>query len=92
MSEITAGQLSDKLFQLLAIAGALDPKIAVAAAGIDAIKSLFAKTGELNSMMTQVYSETEATAPAVAKAVNDFYSGKSDALEASFKEHPGKVD
>lgn len=87
---ITAGMLVDKLQGLLQVASMLDPKIALAAAGVSALADLFSKTGELQTLMDQVMAETEATAPNVAQAVSDFYKAKGDALEASFRNHPGK--
>lgn len=87
---MTANQITDNLRQLLSIAGAIDPKIAVASAGVEAIRNLFAKTSELNAMLAQVYAETTVTAPEVAQAVSAFYVAQGDALEASIKNHPGR--
>lgn len=87
---LTTSQLQDKLYQILGILSVLDPKVAVAAAGINELTELFTKTGELSTLVDQVFAETQETAPEVAKAVADFYKSKGDALEASFKSHPGK--
>lgn len=88
---ITAGQIAQKLQQALNLASALDPKIALAAAGVNALTSLFGSTSELKTMMDQVMAETEATAPEVARAVSDSYTRQGDILVDSFHNHPGKV-
>lgn len=89
MSNITAGDLKSKLEQVLAIASMLDPKVALAMAGVDVLKQLFGKTGELSAIMDKVYAETVETAPETAQAVSEFYKAKGDALEESFQKHPG---
>jgi hypothetical protein len=90
MSNVTAGDLKGKLEQALALASMLDPRIALAETDYETLKGLFGATGEVSEMMAQVYAETAETAPATAKAVSDFYAAKGDALEQSFKDHPGK--
>lgn len=90
MSNITAGDLKSKLEQALSLAAMLDPRVALAEAGFEALKGLFSKTGEVSAMMDQVYAETAETAPDVAQAVSAFYSQQGDAMEQSFKDHPGK--
>lgn len=87
---LTAADLKDKLHQLLTVVSLLDPKVALAAAGVSALADLFSKTSDLNTLMDQVFAETAATAPEVAQAVSAFYKTKGDALEASFHAHPGK--
>lgn len=89
MSNITAGQLAAKLQLALNVASSLDPRIALASAGVNALSDLFGTTSEVRTMMDQVYSETEANAPEVAQKVSDFYTAKSDAVKKSFRDHPG---
>lgn len=86
---ITAGEFKAKVESLLAIASALDPRIALAATGYETLKDLFGKTGELQVMSEKVYAETVETAPHVAQEVSAFFTAKGDAMLDSFKKHPG---
>lgn len=90
MSNITVGEVTSKLEEILALASTLDPRIALATAGYEALKDLFSKTGELSTLMGIVYSETAETAPEVAQAVSDYFTDKGEAMLASFRAHPGK--
>lgn len=87
---ITTSQVKSKLEALLAVLSTIDPHVALAAAGVDALTNLFSANSEFKSMMDQVYAETKETAPDVAQAVSQFYTAQGDALERSFREHPGK--
>lgn len=86
---ITAGQVAEKLRLALHAASSINPTVALASAGVDALTGLFSATREVKTVMDQVYTETAETAPEVAQIVSVFYTDESDALKKSFKDRPG---
>lgn len=90
MAKITAGQVADAARKLLQVASAIDPKIALAAAGVEALSTIFGASGEVNTLLQAVYTETEANSKEVAQQVSEHYTERSDALKKSFEDHPGE--
>jgi hypothetical protein len=76
--------------KLLSVASALNPQVAIAAAGVEALSEVYSAVKETNKVMDQIMAETEATAPEVAKEVIQFYASKDADWERSRREHPGK--
>lgn len=89
-NQITAGDIASAAEEILAVASALDPRVALAVSGYEALKNLFSKTGKLNTMMSKVYAETEESAPAVAQEVSAYFTDQGEAMLKSFRDHPGK--
>lgn len=86
---INVEQLKAGLEKALAIASALDPRIAVASAGVNTLTQLFGAVTETNAMMKTILAETQETAPEVAAQVVALYASKEAEWDKSVEQNPG---
>lgn len=89
MSKVTASQLIAALQMALTAAAKIDPRAAVASAGVDILQEVFGANSEVKVLLNRIMAETAADAPEVAQAVSAYYTKRSDELRQSFKDHPG---
>ncbi len=74
---ISVQDFTAKLEAALTVLAPLDPHVALAEVGVEALSALFGTVNETKTMLATVMAETEETAPDVAKQVIAFYAGKS---------------
>lgn len=89
MSKITVGQLVASLQKGLSVLATIDPRAALASAGVEVLQEVFSTGGEIKGTLDQVLAETAENAPEVAKAVSALYTKGSDAVKASFAAYSG---
>jgi hypothetical protein len=87
---IRGADLKTAAIALANVAGAMNPGVAAALSGADALIDLFQEKKKLDAIFEKVMAETLASAPEVAQQVSEFYTVQSDALRAEFAARPGK--
>jgi len=86
---ITSIDLKTKLEAVLSLVATLDPKIALAEAGVETLVSLFSGLNDANKLLHDVLAETQANAPEVAKEVIAYVDAQDAAWDASVAANPG---
>ncbi len=86
---ITASDITAKAERVLAVLATLNPTAALVYNGEQALKDLFSANNELSTVLKLAYAETAETAPETAQAVSDFCRTQGQAIEDSFRDHPG---
>jgi uncharacterized protein YoxC len=88
-TNITAGDILAKVENVAGILATLNPTAALVYNGAEALKELFSANSELSNVLKAAYAETAETAPEIAQEVSDFCRQNNQAIEDSFRDHPG---
>lgn len=86
MNRVNVAQLKEALQKTLGVVSALNPTLAVADAGAQALGAVWASLAEYNQLLKQIVAETHETAPEVAREVSAFYQQKAAELELQFSD------